>query len=103
MALDLYDEAYGVGFVYADVEVVLKAIRALQDLESRVMDAKQPMRKSHWHEEDGPVLWWRFPVSEAPYCGTPLDDEFPDYVTHWTRIEPPVDPPPEEIEEEERE
>ena len=40
-----------------------------------------------WHEDDGPVLWWRFPVTEPPYVGTPLDDDFPDeYVTHWTRI-----------------
>jgi hypothetical protein len=39
-----------------------------------------------WNEEDGDVLWWAFPVVEPPYCGSPLADDFPDYVTHWTRI-----------------
>ncbi len=43
-----------------------------------------------WHEVDGAVLWWRFPINEPPYAGTPLDDSFPDYVTHWTRIPIPA-------------
>lgn len=39
-----------------------------------------------WHEDIGTVLWWRFPVEEPPYVGSPLEDDFPDYVTHWTPI-----------------
>lgn len=38
-----------------------------------------------WHEDIGTVLWWRFPINEPPYCGTPLDDDWPEYHTHWTR------------------
>lgn len=45
-----------------------------------------------WHEDRGPALWWRFPVDEPPYSGTPLDDEWPGYHTHWTPIICPVDP-----------
>ncbi len=26
-----------------------------------------------WHEDRGDVLWWRIPISEAPYVGSPLD------------------------------
>lgn len=26
-----------------------------------------------WHEDRGNVLWWRMPISEPPYVGTPLD------------------------------
>lgn len=61
-----------------------------------------------WHEDDGPVLWWEFPVNEPPYVGTPLDlprtvqlsvfvklgenyqwlipvgGGWPGYHTHWT-------------------
>jgi len=37
------------------------------------------------------VLWWRFPINEPPYVGTPGDDGFPDYVTHWTRIPIAID------------
>lgn len=48
-----------------------------------------------WHEDIGPVLWWNFPVEEPPYCGTPLDDDFPKYKTHFTELRIP-----DEIEEE---
>lgn len=48
-----------------------------------------------WHEDIGPVLWWDFPVEEPPYCGTPLDDDFPKYKTHFTELRIP-----DEIEEE---
>ncbi len=30
-------------------------------------------RFSEWSEECGDVLWWRFPVQEPPYLGSPLD------------------------------
>lgn len=39
-----------------------------------------------WHEDHGAALWWRFPIVEPPYSGTPLDDDFPDYLTHWSPI-----------------
>ena len=48
-----------------------------------------------WHEDIGPVLWWDFPVEEPPYCGTPLDDDFPKYKTHFTELHIP-----DEVEEE---
>jgi hypothetical protein len=47
---------------------------------------------NEWKEEFGSVLWWKFPIKEAPYVGSPLDEDFPEYVTHWTRIEVPEDP-----------
>lgn len=47
--------------------------------------------ESEWGEDDGPVLWWRWPVREPPYAGTPLDDDWvPDYYTHWTPIIVPL-------------
>lgn len=45
-----------------------------------------------WHEGDGEVLWWKFPIAEPPYLGSPLDDDFPDYVTHWTPLVVPDEP-----------
>jgi hypothetical protein len=43
----------------------------------------------HWNEDIGDVLWWDFPVEEPPYCGTPLDEHFPNYKTHFTTIDMP--------------
>jgi hypothetical protein len=39
-----------------------------------------------WHEDRGDVLWWRFPVEEPPYVGSPLDTDWPGYHTHWTPL-----------------
>lgn len=49
----------------------------------------------HWDEDLGDCLWWDFPVDEPPYCGTPLDDDFPKYKTHFTELHIP-----DEVEEE---
>lgn len=39
---------------------------------------------SEWHEDDGPVCWWSFPVQEAAWVGDPNDSDWPGYHTHWT-------------------
>lgn len=49
----------------------------------------------HWDEDLGECLWWNYPIEEPPYCGTPLDDEFPKYKTHFTELRIP-----NEVEEE---
>lgn len=36
-----------------------------------------------WHEDDGDVIWFRLPIEEAPWCGTPFDSNWPGYHTHW--------------------
>jgi hypothetical protein len=46
-----------------------------------------------YHEDDGPVLWWRFPGVEPPWAGTPNDCDWPGYHTHFTPLPPyPVAP-----------
>jgi hypothetical protein len=49
-----------------------------------------PRPLADWHEDYGEVLWWFFPVREAPYVGSPLCDDWQDYYTHWTPL--PVAP-----------
>ena len=63
---------------------------------------------SEYHEDMGPVLWWKFPIDEPPYLGGPADlgqvvevsvrafgvdklmrcliGGWPSYHTHWTPI-----------------
>lgn len=31
---------------------------------------------SEYHEDMGDVLWWKFPIEEPPYVGSPLDCGF---------------------------
>ena len=56
------------------IELVASALRAAP--EARPLD--------EWHEDMGAVTWWRFPVEEAAWIGTPLDSDWPGYHTHWT-------------------
>ena len=74
---------------------------------------QQPRPLSEWHEDMGAQLWWKFPITEAPYVGTPLDLGFgvsvevnggrvgvthvgawPGYHTHFTPIPLPEEPKP---------
>lgn len=49
-------------------------------------DADEPKPIDQWGEDYGDCLWWSLPIEEPPYCGTPLDSNFPNYVTHFTRL-----------------
>lgn len=50
---------------------------------------KQPHTLEDWDEDYGDVLWWKFPIDEPPYVGSPLDANWPGYHTHWTPIAVP--------------
>lgn len=39
---------------------------------------------AEYHEDYGPVVWWKFPVNEPSWIGTPTDSDWPGYHTHWT-------------------
>lgn len=46
---------------------------------------------AEWHEDLHDVLWWRFPIEEPPYCGSPLDTHWQEHelekvFTHWSPI-----------------
>lgn len=55
-----------------------------------VQEGARPIEE--WHEDFGDVLWWKFPIEEPPYVGSPLDEKWPGYHTHWTFI--PLPQPP---------
>jgi hypothetical protein len=66
------------------------ALPFIDDVTLDELRRAQPL--DQWHEAEGDVLWWKFPVSEPPYVGSPLDTGWPGYHTHWTRIALPDDP-----------
>jgi hypothetical protein len=55
-----------------------------------VQECARPLEE--WGEDYGDVLWWKFPIEEPPYVGSPLDMEWPAYHTHWTPIAMPQPP-----------
>lgn len=61
----------------------------LKSAEAREQKLREAEPLDEWHEDIGAVLWWTFPIEEPPYCGSPLDSEWPGYHTHWTQIVTP--------------
>lgn len=55
-----------------------------------VQQSARPLEE--WGEDYGDVLWWKFPIEEPPYVGSPLDANWPAYHTHWTPIVCPEQP-----------
>lgn len=47
---------------------------------------EEARHERHWHEDMGDVLWWRFPIVEAPYVGSPICSDWPGYHTHFTPL-----------------
>ena len=90
-AIGFSEEVYGQGIRYASVDEVALEFKRLSRIEHEDIDSRLPMELEDWFDEDGDVLWWKFPIVEPPYVGSPLDTDFPDYVTHWTRLEIPLD------------
>lgn len=41
-----------------------------------------------YHEDMRNVLWWKIPIEEPPYCGTPNDSNWPSYHTHFSPLPP---------------
>ena len=53
-----------------------------------VQEGARPIEE--WNEDFGDVLWWKFPIEEPPYVGSPLDEKWSGYHTHWTFIPIPT-------------
>ncbi|MEO1783266.1 hypothetical protein [Enterococcus diestrammenae] len=66
-----------------------KVRELLEQLDEPQAEKVEAHLAEHWHEDTGDVLWWNFPVEEPPYCGTPLDEHFPKYKTHFSMIDMP--------------
>jgi hypothetical protein len=77
------------GYVYND-----NPAEIVTNLQNELYDLRNPVPRAKYHDDDGPVLWWRFPIVEPPYCGRPDDSDWPesDDYTHWTPIPIPESP-----------
>lgn len=73
---------------------IARLLASAPDLRDELKRLTAPVPRSEYHDDDGPVLWWRFPIVEPPYCGRPDDSDWPesDDYTHWTPIPIPESP-----------
>lgn len=99
-------------------QISIAALERLETSERWLGALTTPRPLSEYHEDIGDVLWWKFPIEEAPYVGSPNSLGFtveaelilrknykqnkrevrmrvggwPGYHTHWTPI-PKVNAP----------
>lgn len=73
-------------------ENALKLSRELVRIHSEIRDRSALHSLDEYHTDDGNVLWWKFPITEAPYVGSPSSSNWPGYHTHWSRITIPEQP-----------
>lgn len=76
-----------------DYHRLLKTAEEIAKENTVLKEANELTPEEEWHEDDGNVIWWKLPINEPPYVGTPLDSDFEEgYYTHFTRlIEPLID------------
>lgn len=83
---DLPAATYLKGLVYRLVgayDRVEMRRRALWDshgkllIQQKVAEKLRPRPSAEWHEDFGEALWFVLPIREAPYCGSPLADDWP--------------------------
>ena len=77
-----------------DLEKVVEPYEFIADflIHSDVTVQERARTLEEWGEDYGDVLWWKFPIEEPPYVGSPLDEKWPAYHTHWTPIVMPKPP-----------
>lgn len=59
-----------------------------KDAQKRAQE-EQPKLIEDWHEDVGPALFFDLPIEEAPYCGTPLDSDWPwskNAILYWVPL-----------------
>lgn len=77
----LYEEPYATieCKTKEDYDMLIKSVETIEE-------AEKITSIDEWHEDDGECLWWKVPIIEAPYVGSPLDEMFPSDLTHFTNI-----------------
>lgn len=45
----------------------------IRELKDQLLALTTPRHIDEYHEDMGNVLWWKFPIVEPPYCGSPND------------------------------
>jgi hypothetical protein len=70
----------------------------IQSSQNELCECEIAIPIEEWTEEDGDCLWWKFPIVEPPYCGSPLDcdwqeRDYGEIYTHFTRFKEPINQP----------
>lgn len=72
-------------FTQGEIQSILDAKKELHRKAAAYDKLMELHTLEEYHEDDGPVVWWKFPIEEPSYIGSPLYNDWPGYHTHWTR------------------
>lgn len=84
-------------YAYRDeyVSTIENALKVLVAVAEEYVNYNTLLPIDQWCEDYGNCLFWRLPINEPPYCGTPLDSTWVDndldeYYTHFTVLTEPI-------------
>jgi hypothetical protein len=83
-----HETHYRIMGLQTQLSSLLDAVNELQEADTTLLNLRRARPRDEWEWENGDVLWWRFPVVEPPFVGHMGNENFPDYVTHWTPLPP---------------
>ena len=77
------------------VNTIINALKVLVEVADEYINYNTLAPIEQWCEDYGNCLFWRLPINEPPYCGTPLDvawseNNLGEYYTHFTILTEPV-------------
>lgn len=90
-ALQFADDATKGATFYDGMRGPLMTIAVLAAEVRRLREINKLRPIDEYHEDHGFVLWWKLPIEEPPYVGSPNCSDWPGCHTHWCKIECPED------------
>ena len=69
-----------------DLQALLPRIVAalMQPQQPGRVEGMEARPLAEYHEDYGFVVWWKFPMDEPAWIGSPNCSDWPGYHTHWT-------------------
>lgn len=69
-----------------DLENPIDYLESVSLVLHEVARVTKPRPLADYHEDYGFCLWWKLPVCEPPYAGSPNCSDWPGYHTHFTAM-----------------
>ena len=86
MILELNEDGKFSAYKEPFCEIACKTEEDFNNLQNVIEIGQKASTLKEWNKNIGDCLWWKLPIEEPPYVGSPLSDDWNDEYTHFTEI-----------------